>query len=206
MVRVEVGRRGVAARGSVEHSTQPYAIHDAAVNAEAHDATRELVHHHEHPVCAQDGRIASKQIEAPQTVLRVPEDCEPRRPPTRLASAGTACRECVAPHPCSSECQRPGRSVARSVGNPMSDSAVSCRRRPPRRPGWVPWGPASSAPWTRTAGDIAASSTLDGASREWRVSGQLRTGPAGSGASIAHRCRRRCDHWRGAWEHVSGTD
>src|ERR1700694_5338 len=80
MVRAEVCGRGVAARGSVEHSTQPHAIHDAAVYAEAHDATRELVHHHEHPVCTQDGRFASKQIDAPQTVLRVPEDREPRRP------------------------------------------------------------------------------------------------------------------------------
>ena len=43
MVRAEVCRLGVAARGSVEHSTQPHAIHDAAVYAEAHDATRELV-------------------------------------------------------------------------------------------------------------------------------------------------------------------
>ena len=66
-------------RSSVEHSTQPHAIHRAAVHAEADDAPRELVHHHEHPVCTQDGRFASKQIDAPQTVLRVPEDREPRR-------------------------------------------------------------------------------------------------------------------------------
>src|SRR5438105_13661236 len=34
----------------------------------------------QHPVCAQDGRFASKQIETPQTVLRVTEDREPGRP------------------------------------------------------------------------------------------------------------------------------
>ena len=46
----------------------------------AHDATRAVVHHDEHPVRAQDGRFASKQVETPQTVLRMPEDREPGRP------------------------------------------------------------------------------------------------------------------------------
>jgi hypothetical protein len=80
MVRAEIRRLGLAARGSVEHSTQPHAIHGTAVYTEAHDTTRELVHHHEYPVCAQDGRFAAKQINAPQTVLRVPEDGQPGRP------------------------------------------------------------------------------------------------------------------------------
>src|SRR5580693_4041557 len=101
MVRAEVGRWRVTPRRSVEHATQPHAIHGTAVYAEAHDTTRELVHHHEHPVCAQDGRFAAKQIDAPQTVLRVPEDGEPKTAPPSLASAGTERRECVAPHPCS---------------------------------------------------------------------------------------------------------
>ena len=48
--------------------------------AKAPDATRPLVHHDEHPMCAQDGRFASKQIETPQTVLRVTEDREPGWP------------------------------------------------------------------------------------------------------------------------------
>jgi hypothetical protein len=80
MVRAEVCREALRSRRSIEHPAQPPAIRDAAVHAEAHDATPTLVHHHEHPVCAQDGRFTSKQIEAPQTVLRVPEDREPRRP------------------------------------------------------------------------------------------------------------------------------
>jgi len=50
------------------------------MHAKAHDAARALVRHHEHPVGAQDGRFAAKQIETPQTVLRVPEDREPGRP------------------------------------------------------------------------------------------------------------------------------
>ena len=50
------------------------------MHAKAHDATRAVVHHDEHPMGAQDGRFASKQIETPQTVLRVTEDREPGRP------------------------------------------------------------------------------------------------------------------------------
>jgi hypothetical protein len=60
MVRADVCRRGLAARCSIEHPAQPHAIHDVPMYAKAHDATRALVHHDEHPVCAQDGRFASK--------------------------------------------------------------------------------------------------------------------------------------------------
>jgi hypothetical protein len=49
VVRTEVGRWGVITRRSVEHATQPHAIHGAAVHAKTHDATRALVHDHEHP-------------------------------------------------------------------------------------------------------------------------------------------------------------
>jgi len=47
------------------------------------------------------------------------------------------------------------------VGNPSSDSAVSCQRLRPPLPDWVPWGPASCVPWARTANDISALSALD---------------------------------------------
>src|SRR6266851_2745676 len=50
MVRAEVFRRALRSRRSIEHPAQPHAIHDAAMHAEAHDATRALVHHDEHPV------------------------------------------------------------------------------------------------------------------------------------------------------------
>jgi hypothetical protein len=55
MIRAEIFRCGLALSRSIEHPTQPDAINDAAVHAKAHDATRPLVHHDEHPVCAQDG-------------------------------------------------------------------------------------------------------------------------------------------------------
>src|SRR6266849_7186078 len=80
MVRTKVFRWSVATCRSVEYAAQPHAIHCTAVHSKAHDATRALVHHHEHPMGAEDGRFASKQIDAPQTVLRVPQDREPGRP------------------------------------------------------------------------------------------------------------------------------
>jgi hypothetical protein len=36
--------------GSVEHPAQGHAIHNTAVNGEANDASRELIHHHQNPV------------------------------------------------------------------------------------------------------------------------------------------------------------
>jgi hypothetical protein len=60
MVRAEVGRRRLATNRSIEHLAQRHAIHDAAVHAEAHDAPSTLVHHDEHPMCAQCSRFAPK--------------------------------------------------------------------------------------------------------------------------------------------------
>jgi len=75
--------------------------------------------------------------------------------------------------------ERQGDLVARSVYSPRSDFAVSWRRLRPSVPGWVSWGPVSSVPWTRTAGDLSASSALDGTAGEWKVSGRSRNGSAG---------------------------
>ena len=79
MVRAQIFRRGLASSRLIEHPAQPHAINGAAMHTEAHNATRALIHHNQNPVCAQDGRFASKQIETPQTVLRVTENREPGR-------------------------------------------------------------------------------------------------------------------------------
>ena len=68
MVRAAICRRRFALSRSIEHAAQPCAIH-AAMHAKADDTTRAVIHHDEHPVAAQDGRFAAKQIETPQTVL-----------------------------------------------------------------------------------------------------------------------------------------
>jgi hypothetical protein len=79
MIRAEVGRRRLPTNRSIEHAAQRHAIHDAAVHAKAHDPSRALVHHDEHPVGVQDGRFAPKQIKTPETALRVTKHCEPGR-------------------------------------------------------------------------------------------------------------------------------
>ena len=61
MVRTDVCRRSVVARRSIEYSAQPHTVHDTAMHTEAHDATRALVHHHEHPVGAKNERFAPKR-------------------------------------------------------------------------------------------------------------------------------------------------
>src|SRR5262245_49504730 len=80
MVRADVGWRELAARRSIEHAAQRHAVHDAPVHAEPDDAARELVHDDEHPMSPQDRRLAAKQVQTPQTVLRMTEHREPGRP------------------------------------------------------------------------------------------------------------------------------
>src|SRR5689334_21472271 len=63
-----------------EHPAERHAVHDAAMYAETHDPPRPVVYHDEYPVRVEDGRFAPKQVHAPQTILRMPEDGQPRRP------------------------------------------------------------------------------------------------------------------------------
>ena len=65
MVGAEVFRQTVPANRSLEHPAQGDAVNDAAVDAKSNDATRELVHHDENPVCFQSCRFASEQVTTP---------------------------------------------------------------------------------------------------------------------------------------------
>jgi hypothetical protein len=49
------------------------------VNAKPDDATSELIHNHPHPMRSQAQRFTTKQVHAPQTVLRLTEKGQPRR-------------------------------------------------------------------------------------------------------------------------------
>jgi hypothetical protein len=44
------------------------------MHADADEATRELVHDHEHPVAAEHNGLAAKEIHAPQAVGRVSDE------------------------------------------------------------------------------------------------------------------------------------
>jgi hypothetical protein len=47
-IRTEIRGGRVASNRAIEHPAQPHVIHDTAMHAEAHDATRALVHRDEH--------------------------------------------------------------------------------------------------------------------------------------------------------------
>ena len=48
--------------------------------ADADEATRELIHDHEHPVAPEHDGLASKEVHAPQAVCRVADERQPRGP------------------------------------------------------------------------------------------------------------------------------
>ena len=68
-----------------EHAAQGTTIHDAGMNTKANDPPGVLVHDHQHPMAAQDRRLAAEQVHAPQAVLRLPQE----RQPGGTAPAGT---------------------------------------------------------------------------------------------------------------------
>jgi hypothetical protein len=79
MIGTEVLRQGVPSNHTIEHAAQRRTINDAAVNAEPDNPARKLVHYDQNPMRSQRNRLASKQIETPQTVLGMPEKSEPGR-------------------------------------------------------------------------------------------------------------------------------
>ena len=89
VIRTEMSRRAPTVNGGVEHSAEAGAIDHAAVDAESDDATRELVHDHEHPVALEHDGLTAKEVDAPETVGRVSDERQPGR------AASTRCRPIV---------------------------------------------------------------------------------------------------------------
>src|SRR6516164_5738136 len=79
VVRAEILRQRWPLNGSLEHQAQRRPIDSSAVNAKPDDATSELIHNHQHPMRSQAQRFTTKQVDAPQTVLRLTEKGQPRR-------------------------------------------------------------------------------------------------------------------------------
>src|SRR6185295_5897589 len=77
MIGTEMSRCAPAMYGGVEHAAAVGAGDRTAVHADADEATRELVHDHEHPVASQHDRLASKEIHAPQAVCGVSDERQP---------------------------------------------------------------------------------------------------------------------------------
>ena len=80
MIGTEMSRCALTMNGGVEHAAEVGAIDRTAVHADSDKATRELVHHHEHPVAPEHDGLASKKVHAPQAVSRVSDERQPRRP------------------------------------------------------------------------------------------------------------------------------
>src|SRR6202022_4127538 len=80
MIGTEVSRTAPTMNGGVEHAAEVGAIDRTAVHADSDEATRELVHDHEHPVAPEHDGLASKEVQAPQAVCRVSDERQPRGP------------------------------------------------------------------------------------------------------------------------------
>jgi hypothetical protein len=205
MVRADVCRRSVATRRAIEHAAQPHAIHGAALHAKAHDATRAVVHYDEHPVGAQDGRFAAKQIETPQTVLGVSKSHQPGRP--RQVWSWIRPHGENAPHDVLVDGNAEGQADL------LSDAWTTPGRIPPFHVDDCGDEVRGESPGPRFPSYRSENNrryfrfvTLDGVLTALTVSRRLRNGSNGSGASRAHTRRRPRDQSSGGWVNAAATD
>ena len=74
MIGTEMSRGALSMNGGVEHAAKVGAIDRITMHADSDEATRELVHDHEHPVAPEHDRLASKEVDAPEAVGRVADE------------------------------------------------------------------------------------------------------------------------------------
>ena len=77
MIGTEALGKWLTGAGLVEHAADADAVDMGGFDAEADDTTRKHVHHHHHPEALQQNRLASKKIDAPQTVAGFSDGREP---------------------------------------------------------------------------------------------------------------------------------
>jgi hypothetical protein len=63
----------------IEHPAYVHAVNVCVFDAEADKPARANVYAPQHPVTAKANRFAAKQDDAPEAVLEVSNDCQPRR-------------------------------------------------------------------------------------------------------------------------------
>ena len=78
VVGADVFRERLAGDGVVEHPTYGDAVDVCTRDAKTDGAADEHVHYYQHPVTAQEDGFAAEQVDAPQAVLEVPDECQPR--------------------------------------------------------------------------------------------------------------------------------
>ena len=98
MVGAEVlGRRPVASNGMIEHTAECDTVDHSRLHAKPNDPACVLIHDDQDPVSPQGRRLATKQIDTPETVLQVPEESQPRR--NRRSDSGQPRRVGQCPYP-----------------------------------------------------------------------------------------------------------
>ena len=65
---------GHSGDNSIQHAAYAQAVEDARMNCKTHDPPGALIHDDHDPVTTQEQRFATKKIEAPETILGVPEE------------------------------------------------------------------------------------------------------------------------------------
>src|SRR5262249_47527333 len=80
VIRTEMSRYALPMDSGVEHAADVGTRRGATVHAEADEATRELVHDHEHPVASEHDGLTAKEVHAPETVCRAADERQPRGP------------------------------------------------------------------------------------------------------------------------------
>src|SRR5262249_11998004 len=79
MIETQSPRQTLARDRLVKHATESRTIHASGLHAKTDNPPRIDIHHDQNPVCLEQNRFGSKQVYAPQRVLRVPKQGEPRR-------------------------------------------------------------------------------------------------------------------------------
>ena len=90
MIETEPDGKTPTADGLVEHAAQSQAVDIACLHAKANDPPAELVHDDQYPVSFQENRLRPKQVQAPETILRVAQEREPRQDDVAPADAEEA--------------------------------------------------------------------------------------------------------------------
>ena len=76
MAAAEVLRHpALPSKGPVEHPAKSGPIDGSGLNPKSNDAAAELIHNNQHPMGTQDSRFAPEQIQTPEAVLPVAQDC-----------------------------------------------------------------------------------------------------------------------------------
>ena len=77
MIGTEISRCPPTMTGGVEHAAEVNGVDRTAVHADSDEATRKLVHHHEHPLAPEHDRLTSKEVDAPEAVCGVANERQP---------------------------------------------------------------------------------------------------------------------------------